>query len=272
MPEVEKVYINKDKVPLVFHQLWKTKDIPDKWENAHQRCINLNPEYKLIIWDDAMIYNFIAKEYPWFYRVFISYPYHIQRVDVARYFILYHYGGVYLDIDARCRTPFRQIIANMTNEKSTLLPMTDIYGVTNSFMISKRRSDFFKYVIYELPSYAHGTFNIVRHTTVIFSTGPMFLSHCVTTFESPNDIYVMSIEDYDMRHFYHAKGGSWHGMDTEIVDAFHFHYIQVLLIAAAVILLILLKVFKKDFFCCCTAKVKYWLGLGNSRSAGKEMK
>ena len=100
LPDVPTRYSDNSRVPLLFHQMWKSERIPAKWRSAHEGCMALNSEYELILWTDEMIYNFIYRYYPWFYRIFLSYPYQIQRVDVARYFILYHYGGVYLDVDA----------------------------------------------------------------------------------------------------------------------------------------------------------------------------
>jgi mannosyltransferase OCH1-like enzyme len=43
--------------------------------------------------------DFIAKEYPWFLSTYDGYAFPIQRVDTVRYFILRHYGGIYLDLD-----------------------------------------------------------------------------------------------------------------------------------------------------------------------------
>lgn len=37
--------------------------------------------------------------YPWFLDTFDGYPFPIQRADAIRYFVLAHYGGVYLDLD-----------------------------------------------------------------------------------------------------------------------------------------------------------------------------
>ena len=251
LPDVPTRYSDNSRIPLLFHQMWKSERIPAKWRSAHEGCMALNSEYELILWTDEMIYNFIYRYYPWFYRIFLSYPYQIQRVDVARYFILYHYGGVYLDVDAACVTPFRDIIANMSDTESVLLPMTDIYGVTNSFMVSEPKSTFFQYVMYELPNYAHGGYKIIRHTTIIFSTGPMFMSHCVTTFDDQASIHVMTLSDYDEKHFRHAKGGSWHGMDTEVVDAFHFHYVELLIILSIVLITCLICRFKHDSLSAC---------------------
>lgn len=40
------------------------------------------------------------KHYPWFLPTYVAYPYSIQRVDVLRYFLLHHYGGIYIDLDS----------------------------------------------------------------------------------------------------------------------------------------------------------------------------
>jgi mannosyltransferase OCH1-like enzyme len=46
-----------------------------------------------------MARSFIATHYPWFLATFEGYTYPIQRADSIRYFVLYHYGGIYIDLD-----------------------------------------------------------------------------------------------------------------------------------------------------------------------------
>jgi mannosyltransferase OCH1-like enzyme len=46
-----------------------------------------------------MARTFIATHYPWFLDTFNGYKYPIQRADSIRYFALYHYGGIYIDLD-----------------------------------------------------------------------------------------------------------------------------------------------------------------------------
>ena len=41
----------------------------------------------------------IATEYPWFLTTFDNYTQPIQRADAIRYFVLSHYGGIYIDLD-----------------------------------------------------------------------------------------------------------------------------------------------------------------------------
>jgi mannosyltransferase OCH1-like enzyme len=43
--------------------------------------------------------DLLAKEYPWFVETWDHYRFPIQRADSIRYFILAHYGGIYIDLD-----------------------------------------------------------------------------------------------------------------------------------------------------------------------------
>ena len=96
--------------PKHIHQTWKDHNIPEKWKKSSEACKRLNPDYKYTLWTDQDLDNFIAKEYSWFIETFRSYPYPIQRVDVARYFILHKFGGMYIDLDITCLEPFDSII------------------------------------------------------------------------------------------------------------------------------------------------------------------
>jgi mannosyltransferase OCH1-like enzyme len=59
------------------------------------RADQLHPQ----LWTDELSMEFIAREYPWFLETFQNYPYPIQRADAIRYFVLAHYGGIYIDLD-----------------------------------------------------------------------------------------------------------------------------------------------------------------------------
>lgn len=56
------------------------------------------------LWTDKKAREFIANEYPWFLETFDGYPYPIQRADTIRYFVLHHFGGIYIDLDDVRRT------------------------------------------------------------------------------------------------------------------------------------------------------------------------
>jgi mannosyltransferase OCH1-like enzyme len=60
----------------------------------------------------------------WFVLVsnrFNSYPFPISKTDAGRYFLLYHYGGVYSDLDIGCNNQsIRRILASI--EENTIFP------------------------------------------------------------------------------------------------------------------------------------------------------
>jgi len=51
------------------------------------------------LWTDAGSREFIEAEYPWFLDTFDNYGHNIQRADAIRYFVLVHFGGIYIDLD-----------------------------------------------------------------------------------------------------------------------------------------------------------------------------
>jgi mannosyltransferase OCH1-like enzyme len=54
------------------------------------------------LWTNEKSRDFIQTEYPWFLETYDAYPYPIMRADAIRYFILSHYGGIYIDLDDVC--------------------------------------------------------------------------------------------------------------------------------------------------------------------------
>ena len=64
---------------------------------AHRDGTNADTVAQL--WTDKKAREFIAAEYPWFLETFDGYTYPIQRADAIRYFVLHHFGGIYIDLD-----------------------------------------------------------------------------------------------------------------------------------------------------------------------------
>lgn len=38
-------------------------------------------------------------EYPWFMSTYLSFTFPVQKIDALRYFLMRHYGGIYVDLD-----------------------------------------------------------------------------------------------------------------------------------------------------------------------------
>jgi hypothetical protein len=116
-------------IPKILHQIFhnwndpRDETPPPHWGAARQTCIDLNPEWEhkvrlpwignisdghvLIrlakqIWSEETSREFLLAQFPWFVSTYDSYEIRIQRIDVIRYFLLRHYGGIYLDMDNVC--------------------------------------------------------------------------------------------------------------------------------------------------------------------------
>jgi len=88
----------------IIHQTWKTIDIPRdiyraEWTESWTRH---HPDWEYRLWTDADNRRLIAEHFPWFLETYDGYPAGILRADAVRYFILYQYGGLYVDLDYMC--------------------------------------------------------------------------------------------------------------------------------------------------------------------------
>ena len=117
-------------IPRLIHQTYVNNSVPHNWREAQKSCIDLHPDYEykvscngfltvtgtrssfgiperhlltskcvVQLWTDEDSRELIATEYPWFLNTFDNYSYPIQRADAIRYFVLAHYGGIYIDLD-----------------------------------------------------------------------------------------------------------------------------------------------------------------------------
>lgn len=112
---------------------------------------------------------YVQKEYPWFLKTYLAYPYDIQRVDAVRYFILHKYGGIYIDLDMGCNRELKFMrIANFT------APLTYPVGISNDVMAAVPGNKYLERAIHRLMYWNHWLF--IKYIQVMFGTGPMFLT------------------------------------------------------------------------------------------------
>eukprot|EP00493_Phyllostaurus_siculus_P003239 UN03253 len=65
-------------------------------------CHEKNSGWVHVIWTDDDYPDFLKEFYPDLWPMFRDFKKDIQRWDTIRFFILYHFGGVYLDTDVQC--------------------------------------------------------------------------------------------------------------------------------------------------------------------------
>ncbi|KAH7887647.1 glycosyltransferase family 32 protein [Phlebopus sp. FC_14] len=216
-----------ERIPRMLHQTWKSETLPPEWRNVSRGCRDMMADYEYMLWTDASSREFIAQNYPWFLDTFDNYEYPIQRADVIRYFVLHYYGGIYLDLDIGCLRPLDPLLIY-----PVILPKTIPVGVSNDLMFAEKGHQFLAQTIHNLVTFDHSW--VLNYPTVMFSTGPMFLSaqyslytssHPITPDEPgdvrilPKSLYGKNAKEGEAPHsfFSHFYGSSWHADDAAFI-------------------------------------------------------
>lgn len=87
--------------------------------HLHLKTTDWFSEYML--WTDDLAHQFMETHYPSFLQMYDSYKYNIQRADSIRYFLLHHFGGIYMDLDIGCR---RRMDSLIQGDWEVILPIT----------------------------------------------------------------------------------------------------------------------------------------------------
>lgn len=164
-------------VPRLVHQTWKDHEVPARWRGSHAAWVASWGEerpFTLLLWSDAALEDFVDRFFPWFGPHYRAYGVHIQRVDAARYFLLYAMGGIYADLDVGFRrsSQWQDVLRS-----ELTLPTTEPLGLSNDFMAGAPGHPFFGVLCRRLLSpLASPRWIYTRFFTVMFSTGPSFVS------------------------------------------------------------------------------------------------
>jgi mannosyltransferase OCH1-like enzyme len=173
--------------------MWSNKPLPNQFRDWSQSWRDNHKDWKYKLWDDEGCNKLIEKEYPWFLSTYNNYKFPIQRYDAVRYFILYHYGGLYVDMDIWCKKNTNRLFNYDTDcvlfDEYPINPLDNkIKLLTNSIMYSPPKSKFFRMVTKSLETaYKEEKYKEYPETVqVLYTTGPMILT---SLYERYNKIF-----------------------------------------------------------------------------------
>lgn len=167
-----------NKIPRIIHFIWfknlypsheEVTSMPSVGSHAPARCRDFNPDYEIRMWNATSSRDFFEAEYAWFLPVYDGYKYPIQRIDALKYFALYHFGGVYMDLDIACRRSLDPLL-----DFPAWFPEASPLGVNNDLMASAARHPLIKRMTERLAAYNQNWF--FPYLTIFWSTGPSFAS------------------------------------------------------------------------------------------------
>lgn len=188
-------------IPKIIHQSHKGKEdaIPERELKIRASVLMNHPDWEYKYWSDEDNRKLIEEHYSWFLPTYDKYAYPIQRADVARYFYMHKYGGVYLDLDMLSLKPMdglleiidkneAQFIVNVTGNKRTILfeEYPNSYcaqkSIYNAIIMSEPNSDFWCLCFYMLmqEQKIQNYEDIGMENTVFRTTGPRFLHNAAS--------------------------------------------------------------------------------------------
>ncbi|KAM0342531.1 hypothetical protein ACHAPU_009505 [Fusarium lateritium] len=213
-------------IPRILHQTTKNDTIPTIWASSQASCLKAYSNYEYKLWTDDTARAFLEAEYPWFLKTWDNYPFPIQRADAIRYFVLYHYGGIYLDMDTICHEAFPVDQIEFKNVTDTcLFEGTLPTGITNDIMISSANHPAFERAIRLLPvSYGLTWWwaKLQPYAAIMSSTGPLFISLAVADYlyDQPSlpspTVQVIPPAGLDP-YISDLQSATWHGWDARVL-------------------------------------------------------
>ena len=122
----EKNYLSHRKlksgnIPKIVHQIWFGSDMPEKYAKWQESWEKYNPDWEYILWTDESIKDikFVNED------IFKSTQNYGAKSDIARYEILYQFGGLYVDTDFECLQSF-EVLNSMCDFYAGLFTSSEV--------------------------------------------------------------------------------------------------------------------------------------------------
>jgi mannosyltransferase OCH1-like enzyme len=189
------------KIPRIIHQVYEDPAGPPEmlsrisstWREHH-------PEWEYRFWDRQAIENFMETHYPDLIPHYRSFPYNVQRWDAVRYLILYHFGGLYADMDYECMEPLDTLLGDSTccigmEPKHHALRYNMPFIAGNALMAATPGHNYFKMVIDDLWIHQKDMEIIDnKGMAVMNTTGPFMITRLYSACISKEDITLLPPE------------------------------------------------------------------------------
>lgn len=216
---INKIYKNSKfvpKVPKKLHLIWIGPKKPPKSLNSWTVDFKKSyPDYEVTIWNEDMIdeLNLINRD------IYDDVKEYAGKADIARYEIMYRFGGIYIDADTIWlgKIPEFKGLLNFLKEKNNFKDL-----VANTFIGGIANHPFLEQVIKELPEWYENH----RDSLPWKSTGPLFITHMYKKLDpSFSDVYIIPIDKVLCPTDWHKlKDIDQLERDCRQSGAFAFHY------------------------------------------------
>lgn len=212
-------------IPKIIHQTAPKEQ--EKWHPVWYPCQESwkkqfpESEYQHILWTDEDVDELIQNHYPQYWEQYSKLTPHILKIDLSRFFILHHCGGIYADMDMFC---YKNFYDNIKDYELILVESNtcdEIYQ--NSLMCSFQNHQFFIDCIKESLHRMNvvGPFELYNkktkgnHNLIRVLTGPVLLTKISYQYQGiikklHKDLYNANIRHYhESIYVKHMLTGHW---------------------------------------------------------------
>jgi mannosyltransferase OCH1-like enzyme len=224
---------NIEKIPKIIIQTWKNHNLPEHYYKYIESIHKYNPTYTYLYFTDNDIINFLQNNYPNYYDTYLKLPVMIQKIDFFRYIAIYHYGGIYLDIDIECLKSFDPLLKYnsvfgidlyINKEECNYSRYTPFCDIQQYFFIgqyafaAEKHNNFIKILIDNIHNNIENIINEfeqldnkINNDYVYRTTGPDYISKLYNEYENKELIKILYTNDIQVFGEYaiHHFNGTW---------------------------------------------------------------
>jgi mannosyltransferase OCH1-like enzyme len=250
-------------IPKIIHQIWLQgrNVVPKKFHNNIKSIKELSSNYKYIMWDESSILKLLEKHKEWL-SAYHKLSYLHQKVDFARYIILYIYGGIYLDIDTEQVKSFDNLLKQFGNYDlivsylngdsiASYVQCQYTKCINNGIIISKKGTEIMKQIIDYVVNHTDCDEYMLKMICILYTTGPAMFTDLIKQYKYPEKIKILESHYLEPCVFnycqttkdtitMHKHDGSWVPDIQKRMALFYFKNVE--MIYAALIIIIILTI------------------------------
>lgn len=204
-PRVPAVAAPKTLIPQTVYQFWDKTDLPEQVANLVEENRQLNPEYDFRMFDERSAFTYLVeKGETAALRAFRLAQYPAAKADIFRLAVLYHDGGVFLDVDDRCLAKLTSFIDPQLRFIGYQEP---IFSIGNNFLATPPQCPIMRAAL----DMASTAFDGGSGESLWLSTGPGVVTRAVTLCATQPDgqikdgIWIMSNGQFQERIAPHVR-------------------------------------------------------------------
>ncbi|WP_214229599.1 glycosyltransferase [Pedobacter sp. B4-66] len=137
-------------IPLIIHQIVgpNTNPVIDhclkSWEELK------DAGFEIRVWDDEKLHQFIDENFDFALSAFLNSRNHAEAADIARYLLIYHFGGYYVDWDVQLLDSAQFIGLSYKYQDGYILVDPANGTLTSEFFCAKPKDSYLKFLVRDI--------------------------------------------------------------------------------------------------------------------------